>query len=61
MDRYAASYLNEIQYFVDAISKNAPIPVSGDDGLKATIIAVAAKKSVLEGRPVAISEIAASL
>ena len=61
MDRYAASYLNEIQYFVDAISKNTPIPVSGDDGLKATIIAVAAKKSVLEGRPVAISEIAASL
>lgn len=61
MDRYAASYLNEIQYFVDAISKNAPIPVSGDDGLKATIIAGAAKKSVLEGRPVAISEIAASL
>ena len=61
MDRYAASYLNEIQYFVDAISKNTPIPVSGDDGLKATIIAVAAKKSVLEGRPVAISEITASL
>ena len=61
MDRYAASYLNEIQYFIDAISKNEPIPVSGDDGLKATIIAVAAKKSVLEGRPVAISEITASL
>jgi myo-inositol 2-dehydrogenase/D-chiro-inositol 1-dehydrogenase len=61
MDRYAASYLNEIQYFIDAISKDEPIPVSGDDGLKATIIAVAAKKSVLEGRPVAISEITASL
>jgi hypothetical protein len=29
--------------------------------LKATIIAVAAKKSVLEGRPVAISEITAGL
>ena len=61
MDRYAASYLNEMNYFVDAISKNAPIPVSGDDGLKATIIAVAAKKSMLEGRPVAFSEISASL
>ena len=61
MDRYAASYLNDMNYFIDAISKNAPIPVSGDDGLKATIIAVAAKKSVLEGRPVAISEISASL
>lgn len=61
MDRYASSYLNEIQYFIDAISKDAAIPVSGDDGLKATIIAVAAKKSVLEGRPVAISEISAGL
>jgi myo-inositol 2-dehydrogenase/D-chiro-inositol 1-dehydrogenase len=61
MDRYAASYLNEIQFFIDALSKNEPIPVSGNDGLKATIIAVAAKKSVLEGRPVAISEITAGL
>jgi len=61
MDRYAASYLNEIQFFVDALSKNEPIPVGGNDGLKATIIAVAAKKSVLEGRPVAISEIIAGL
>jgi myo-inositol 2-dehydrogenase/D-chiro-inositol 1-dehydrogenase len=61
MDRYAASYLNEIQFFVDALSKNEPIPVGGNDGLKATIIAVAAKKSVLEGRPVAISEITAGL
>jgi myo-inositol 2-dehydrogenase/D-chiro-inositol 1-dehydrogenase len=57
MDRYAASYLNEIQFFIDALSKDEPIPVGGNDGLKATIIAVAAKKSVLEGRPVAISEI----
>jgi len=61
MDRYAASYSNEIQFFVDALSKNEPIPVGGNDGLKATIIAVAAKKSVLEGRPVAISEIIAGL
>jgi myo-inositol 2-dehydrogenase/D-chiro-inositol 1-dehydrogenase len=61
MDRYAASYLNEIKFFIDALSKNEPIPVGGNDGLKATIIAVAAKKSVLEGRPVAISEITAGL
>jgi myo-inositol 2-dehydrogenase/D-chiro-inositol 1-dehydrogenase len=61
MDRYAASYLNEIQFFIDALSKNEPIPVGGNVGLKATIIAVAAKKSVLEGRPVAISEIIAGL
>lgn len=57
MDRYAASYLNEMQYFVDALTTGAALPVSGEDGLKATIIAVAAKKSVEEKRPVTIQEI----
>ncbi len=58
MDRYAASYVNEIKHFIDSLVNNAVLPVSGDDGLKATVIAVAAKKSVTEGRAVAISEIA---
>ena len=57
MDRYAASYLNEMRYFVDSLVNQAPLPVGGLDGLKATLIAVAAKKSVEEGRPVLISEI----
>lgn len=61
MDRYAASYLNEMQHFVDALTNNAPLPVSGEDGLKATVIAVAAKKSVTERRPVQISEIMSAL
>ncbi|ULQ52428.1 inositol 2-dehydrogenase [Flavihumibacter fluvii] len=61
MDRYAASYLNEMQYFMDALSNDAALPVSGEDGLKATVIAVAAKKSVAEGRPVMISEILSTL
>ena len=57
MDRYAASYLNEIRHFIDALAGKSPLPVSGDDGLKATIIAVAAKKSVDEGRVVTVDEI----
>lgn len=61
MDRYAASYLNEMQYFIDALTTGSALPVSGEDGLKATIIAVAAKKSVEEKRPVSIKEINASL
>jgi myo-inositol 2-dehydrogenase/D-chiro-inositol 1-dehydrogenase len=61
MDRYTASYLNEMQYFIDALSKDASLPVTGEDGLKATVIAVAARKSVLENRPVQISEIMNSL
>jgi len=57
MDRYAASYLNEMRYFVDSLVNQAPLPVGGLDGLKATLIAVAAKKSVEEGRPILISEV----
>lgn len=57
MDRYASSYLNEMQHFIDALSNDIPLSVTGDDGLKATVIAVAAKKSVEEKRPVQISEI----
>ena len=57
MDRYACSYLNEMKYFIDALLTNAALPVSGADGLMATYIAVAAKKSMIEKRPVLISEI----
>ena len=57
MDRYTKSYLSEMQHFIDMLVNNAPSPVTGDDALKATLIAVAAKKSVEEKRPVDISEI----
>jgi len=57
MDRYASSYLNEMKYFIDALVNDAALPVSGADGLMATYIAVAAKKSMTEKRPVRISEI----
>jgi myo-inositol 2-dehydrogenase/D-chiro-inositol 1-dehydrogenase len=57
MDRYTNSYLSEMQHFIDMLVNNAPSPVTGDDALKATVIAVAAKKSVEEKRPVHISEI----
>ena len=57
MDRYTNSYLSEMKHFIDMLVNNAPSPVGGEDALKATIIAVAAKKSVDEKRPVDISEI----
>ncbi len=61
MDRYTASYLNEMHYFTQALMHDTPLPASGEDGLKATIVAVAAKKSVEEKRPVKISEVTAGL
>lgn len=57
MDRYSKSYLKEIELFVDALANNTPIPVSGEDGVEATVIAVAAKISMQEGRPVKLAEL----
>jgi myo-inositol 2-dehydrogenase / D-chiro-inositol 1-dehydrogenase len=57
MDRYLDSYANEMKIFCDAVINNKPLPVSGDDGLMSVAIAIAAKKSYLENRPVKINEI----
>lgn len=57
MERYLDSYANEMKIFCDAVINNLPMPVGGEDGLHSVAIAVAAKKSWLEHRPVKISEI----
>lgn len=57
MDRYESSYLEEIRFFVDALNNNTPMPVTGEDGLKAMILAEAASKSLKENRPVKIDSI----
>lgn len=57
MDRYAASYLKEMELFIDALIKDKPMPVGGEDGLEASRIAVAARLSMEKGRPVKLSEI----
>jgi myo-inositol 2-dehydrogenase/D-chiro-inositol 1-dehydrogenase len=61
MDRYAASYLKEIELFIDALVNNKPMPVGGEDGLEASRIAVAAKMSMEKGRPVKLSEVASNV
>lgn len=57
MDRYAMSYLKEMELFIDALVQDRPMPVTGEDGLEASRIAVAAKLSMEKGRPVRLSEI----
>ena len=55
--RYAASYVAELQAFVDCIRDGAEPPVSGADGRAAVVIALAAQRSLDEGRPVRVDEI----
>jgi myo-inositol 2-dehydrogenase/D-chiro-inositol 1-dehydrogenase len=57
MDRYAKSYLHEMDLFIDSLVNDKEMPVGGNDGLQATRIAFAAKLSMGEGRPVMLSEI----
>lgn len=57
MDRYLEAYANEMKIFCNAIINNLVLPVSGYDGLMSVAIAIAAKKSYLESRPVKLKEI----
>lgn len=59
LERYMESYFTEMSQFVEALLHDAPIPVTGQDALKATIMALAAQKSVEENRPVTLAEIEA--
>jgi predicted dehydrogenase len=51
LSRFADAYLAEVQDFVHNMLHDRPPRVSGDDGLKALGIAVAAENSHLQGKP----------
>lgn len=57
MDRYKESYLGEMQAFVDSVQGGKPVPVTGNDGLMAVAIGLAAAKSAKENLPVKLSEV----
>ncbi len=57
LERYDASYNQEMKEFIDALVSGGKMPVDGNDGLMSIAIGLAAKKSVKENRPVKISEI----
>jgi myo-inositol 2-dehydrogenase/D-chiro-inositol 1-dehydrogenase len=57
MDRYIASFAAELTAFVDAVINGKATPVNGNDGRIAAAMAVAARKSYDERRPVKVSEV----
>lgn len=57
MERYVESYRAEIQAFVEAVLKDRPVPVGGEDGRLSVVMSVAARRSYDENRPVQLSEI----
>jgi len=58
LERYAEAYVIEMRAYVEAILKNQTPPATGVDGLQPVIMGLAATKSLREGHPVKMSEIA---
>ena len=57
LERYTQAYADELRGFVSAITARTPAEVTADDGLQSVRMAMAAKRSLLERRPVRLDEI----
>jgi len=57
MSRYKEAYVLETLAFVESLVKGEPAPCTGEDGLIALVMAVAAGKSAEERRWVKFSEL----
>jgi len=58
VERYAESYREEMATFIDCILECRDSPVSGAEGRRAVVLALAAWRSYREGRPVGAQEVA---
>jgi inositol 2-dehydrogenase len=54
LTRFADAYLAEVRDFVDCMAHDRPPRITGEDGLKALAIAVAAENSHLQSKPVKV-------
>ena len=59
LERYNDAFVEEVKEFIAAVNNNTEPVVGGKDGLEPVRIAIAAKKSLVEGRPVKLEEIEA--
>lgn len=57
MDRYKESFANELASFISAIREKRPTEVTGIDGRYPVVMAMAARRSYDERRPVRLAEI----
>ncbi|MGP4079256.1 inositol 2-dehydrogenase [Pseudalkalibacillus sp. R45] len=56
LERYQDAYVEELDAFVRSILEDSPLICSGEDGLQAELLAIAAKTSLKEKRAVKLSE-----
>jgi myo-inositol 2-dehydrogenase / D-chiro-inositol 1-dehydrogenase len=55
--RYLDAYIRELDAFVESVRNDSEPLVTGNDGRAALVLAIAAFRSYVEGRPVLVSEI----
>lgn len=60
LERYTDSFVRELTAFVEAIQHDRPVPVNGQDGRAPVLMALAARRSLAEQRPVRLNEIIAN-
>ncbi|MDU4696127.1 MAG: inositol 2-dehydrogenase [Paenibacillus sp.] len=56
LERYNDAYGDEVRQFIASIAEGSTVPVSGEDGLQAQLMARAAATSLRLGRPVKLNE-----
>ncbi|HET8845304.1 MAG TPA: hypothetical protein VFN35_27775, partial [Ktedonobacteraceae bacterium] len=56
-ERHSESFVIEMTDFIQAVLSDTPVPVSGIDGRIPVVMGLAAQRSLLEHRPVRLSEI----
>ena len=61
LSRYNEAYVTETIAFCESLVNDSPVPCTGQDGLAALIMAIAADKSAAENRWVKFSEIVSSV
>ncbi|TDH66294.1 hypothetical protein CCR75_004888 [Bremia lactucae] len=57
LERYMDAYVAEMEAFIRACTTDAPVPVGGDAGREALLLAIAANKSLAENRPIKVDSV----
>ncbi len=61
LSRYTEAYVTETIAFCESLVNDSPVPCTGQDGLAALIMALAADKSAEENRWVSFKEVVSSV
>jgi myo-inositol 2-dehydrogenase/D-chiro-inositol 1-dehydrogenase len=60
LERYQRSFMVELEAFLASVREDKAPPAGGNDGLAALLVGLAAKRSLLENRPVRVEELAST-